>query len=154
MTRLVAVLGYSTRGGDGLDEICLARLHRAEAVARPGDVVLLSGWARRGSPASEAEQMAQAWDGPPVRLELDRRAHSTRANVLGAARLARALHADEVVLVTSPWHARRASALLRRALRGGDMRITVATTDERGSPAARLRELACWTVVPLAVRRG
>jgi uncharacterized SAM-binding protein YcdF (DUF218 family) len=148
--RLIAVLGYSKRGGDGLHQICVARLRRAEAVARPGDVVLLSGWARRGSVASEAEQMARAWSGPAYRIELDREAGSTRANVIGAARLATSLEADEVVLVTSQWHARRAAALLRQALRGSGTKVTVATTDERGSLGARFRELACWTAVPFA----
>jgi uncharacterized SAM-binding protein YcdF (DUF218 family) len=148
--RLIAVLGYSRRRGEGIDETCSARLRRAEQEAAAGDVVLLSGWARSGSGASEAEQMARSWNGPRHRIVLDRRARSTVGNVVGAASLARTLGASEVILVTSGWHARRAGALLRSALRGSGSTVRLATTDEPGPLGARLRELACWTVVPFA----
>jgi uncharacterized SAM-binding protein YcdF (DUF218 family) len=69
--------------------------------------------------------------------------------VAAAARLARAVGAREVLLVTSRWHARRALALLRRAMHGSTTPLAVAVTTERPSPAARARELACWAVVPL-----
>jgi uncharacterized SAM-binding protein YcdF (DUF218 family) len=148
--RLIAVLGYSRRSGEGLQESCFARLRRAEQEAGAGDVVLLSGWARGGSGASEAEQMARSWTAPRGRIILDRRARSTLENVVGAATLARRLDAKEVLLVTSGWHGRRAGALLRSALRGSGSTVRLATTDERGSLGARLRELVCWTVVPFA----
>jgi uncharacterized SAM-binding protein YcdF (DUF218 family) len=148
--RLIAVLGYSSRRGEGLHERCSARLRRGEQEARAHDVVLLSGWARGRNGASEAEQMARSWNGPRRRIVLDRTARSTVANVAGAATLARKLQAQEVVLVTSSWHAPRAGALLRSALRGSGSTIIVAPTDERGSLGARLRELACWAVVPVA----
>ena len=77
-------------------------------------------------------------------------ARSTFANVRAAARVAREADASEVVLVTSGWHGRRAAALLRAALRGPGTAIRLATTDEPPSVSTRLRELACWTVVPLA----
>jgi uncharacterized SAM-binding protein YcdF (DUF218 family) len=146
--RLIAVLGYS-EGGEQLHEICELRLGRAEREATTDDVVLLSGWARDRSARSEAELMAQSWTVPCRRLVLDSSAHSTLANVAGAAALARELGAGEVVLVTSRWHARRAGALLRCAL-GREIAITVATTDERPSLRARVRELVCRSQVPLA----
>ena len=150
--RLIAVLGYSNGASDELHEICLRRLLRAEREVGDGAVVLLSGWARGRSSASEAELMARSWKGRGYRILLDRRARSTLGNVVGVATLARTLGAKEVVLVTSGWHARRAGALLRSALRGSGATIRLAATDEQGSLRARLRELACCTLVPFAAR--
>ena len=147
-TRLVAVLGYSDGSGDELHPVCAARLERGAEEARSGDAVLLTGWARRRRRASEAELMARAWAGPRARVFLDRDARSTYGNAVAAAKAARALSSREVVLVTSGWHGRRASTLLRAALQGTPTQIVLATTDERGTRRARLRELVCWTLVP------
>ena len=149
-TRLVAVCGYSDGQGDGLHEICARRLRRAEQATRPDDVVLLTGWARGRSARSEAEQMARSWTASCRRVVVDSGARSTLANAVATARLARRLQADDVLLVTSSWHARRARALLRAALRGTGSSVEVATSDERPSPGARLRELGCWLLVPFA----
>jgi hypothetical protein len=147
-TRLIAVLGHAGEGGR-LDGVCELRLRRAERVAGGDDVVLLSGWARRRSTASEAELMARSWRGACGRLVLDPGAGSTLGNVCGAAELARSVDADEIVLVTSRWHARRARALLRSVV-GPERTVTLATTDDPPSFRVRLRELACWTQVPFA----
>jgi uncharacterized SAM-binding protein YcdF (DUF218 family) len=153
--RLVAVLGYSKGNRHELHPVCAARLTRASAEARPGDVVLLSGCARGRRPVSEADLMARAWTGPPARLVVDRTARSTYGNAVAAAAAARAHALDDVVLVTSGWHGRRAQALLRAAL---GRAVTLAATDEPGGVATRLRELACWALVPfqatLAGRKG
>ena len=93
--------------------------------------------------------MARAWAPPVRRLVLDRTARSTLGNAIGVARAARALGVGEVVVVTSGWHGRRASALVRAALRPAGPRVVLASTDERGSLGARLRELACWLLVPV-----
>jgi uncharacterized SAM-binding protein YcdF (DUF218 family) len=146
--RLIAVCGYSDGTESGLHPICIERMRLAEREARPGDVVLLSGWARHGTARSEAELMAGSWSAPCARVVVDSDAGSTLANVSAAARLARAVEAREVLLVTSRWHARRALALLRRAMHGSTTPLSVAATDERPTRAARLRELACWAVVP------
>ena len=147
--RLVAVLGYSDGEQRGLHEICAARLRRAELEARNGDVLVLSGWARRRRRLSEAELMAQAWRGRSSHVVLDCDARSTLANAVGVARIAHSLAAPEVVLVTSSWHGRRARSLLQAAIGDKSVTVTLAATDEPGSLRARLREVACWTVVPL-----
>jgi uncharacterized SAM-binding protein YcdF (DUF218 family) len=149
--RLVVVLGYSGRG-DGLHEICAARLRRAETAAGPDDVVLLSGWSRHRRRASEAELMAEAWGGSSTRVLLDRGARTTLANAVGAARVAREHGAREVVLVTSAWHGRRAAALLDAALAESGLAVELTVTDERGSARARLREVVCWSIVPVQRR--
>jgi hypothetical protein len=142
MTRLVAVLGYSTRRGHGLHEVCAARLGTAEAAAAGADAVLLSGWSRRRSRPSEAELMRDAWRGPELPLVVDGDARTTLGNVRAIARAARELGADEVVLVTSSWHARRA-ALLARAAVGADVRITLATPARTRPARLVVREAAC-----------
>jgi len=147
--RLVVVLGYSGRGAaaDELHEICAARLRCAERVTRPGDVALLSGRARRGRD-SEADLMARSWRGPTAELVLDRRAASTYGNALAAAALARSLAPDDVVVVTSGWHARRASALVRAATHDLSSRVSSVSAATPRSRRASLRELACWALVP------
>jgi uncharacterized SAM-binding protein YcdF (DUF218 family) len=147
--RLIAVFGYSDRSTDALHPICAARLERAMRETRAGDVVLLSGWARWRKPVSEAELMARAWNGETRRLVLDRRARTTLGNACGTADALRDLGLREVVLVTSGWHLRRASSLLRAALRSVDADVTSAPTDERGNLRMRARELLAWTLVPL-----
>ncbi len=113
-----------------------------------GTLVLLTGWARGRGAASEAELMARSWTAPCRRVVVDSGARSTFANVAAAAAVAREVRAGQVVLVTSAWHAGRASALLRAALRGSGSTVELATTDDRASLRARLRELACWALVP------
>src|SRR5262249_46280613 len=153
-SRLIAVCGYSDGRGNGLHAICERRLRRAEREARGGDVVLLSGWARGLDAAPEAELMALSGNGPWRRLYVDRSARPTPGNVAAAAALARSVKAQEVILVTSAWHARRAGALLRSALSGTGARIEVATTDERPTLVIRLREAVCWAGVPVSALRA
>ncbi len=148
-TRLVAVLGYSRAyGGNELHRVCAMRLERAGEEARPGDTIFLSGWRRPRSRASEAELMSGMWDGGTQQVLVDDVSRTTYGNVRAAAAAARKLGVREIVLVTSGWHGRRASALLEAA--HGD-RIVLAATDERGTAFARARELVCWLFVPVQV---
>jgi uncharacterized SAM-binding protein YcdF (DUF218 family) len=143
--RLVAVLGYSQGPEEQLHAICAARVRHAESIVREGDAVLLSG---------EADQMQGHWR--PGDVLLDPHARNTRENALGVARAAREVGADEVVVVTSRWHAPRAAALVRTALRH---ELPVSSSSPRDLPPARLalRELILLGLLPLqmlAVRRS
>jgi uncharacterized SAM-binding protein YcdF (DUF218 family) len=151
-TRLVAVLGYSDRKTSELHAVCAARLARAQREADPGDVVLFSGWSRwRRSGESEADLMASAWNVPVRTRLIDRSARTTLGNAVAIARAARRVEAGEVVLVTSSWHRRRASALVRASMLGGGATVRAVTTDEPTSPVRSVRELASLTVLPLLV---
>jgi hypothetical protein len=134
--RLVAVLGYSGRPRRELHAICEARVRHAETLE--ADAVLLSG---------EAELMQGAWRGGEV--VLDTRARNTRENARGVAEAARRLEADEVVVVTSAWHAFRARTLVRAAI--GDPAVRVTSSSPPGPRPVRLlaRELACLAALPL-----
>lgn len=149
MSRLVAVLGYSDGTGAELHPVCAARLGRAADAVEPEDAVLFSGWARHGATRPEAELMARAWTRPVRKVVLDRGASTTAGNAIGIARAVRALGVEEVVLVTSSWHGRRAGVLLRAALAGSGTRVALVTTDEPPKPSSRIRELACWSLVPV-----
>ena len=141
MKRLVAVLGYSTGRHEGLHPICAARLEAAEGPAEEADVVLLSGWSRRRHRPSEAELMRKAWRGPAVRLVADGDARTTAGNARAVAAAARHIGADEVVIVTSSWHARRARLLVQAAL-DPSVRLAVATPARTRPPHLIGRELA------------
>ena len=92
--------------------------------------------------------MRAAWRGPDVPLLADGDARTTAGNARAVAAAAREIGADEVVLVTSSWHVRRARLLVRAAL-GRGVALSVATP-ERSRPAYLVgRELAC--LLPAAV---
>jgi uncharacterized SAM-binding protein YcdF (DUF218 family) len=133
--RLVAVLGYSGQ------ELCKARVRHAEQLVRDGDAVLLSG---------EAELMRDAWNGRETLL--DPSARNTRQNARGVAAAARSLGADEVVVVTSSWHAYRARKLVRAAL-PRDVSVSSSSPAGRGPVKLLARELVCLAVLPLHMIR-
>lgn len=152
--RLVAVLGYSGGRHAGLHPVCAARITRATAEATERDVVLLTGWSRRGRAESEAALMAAAWNGRAREVRLDHGASTTYGNARAVAHAARELAATEIVLVTSGWHGRRAAALVRASVRDLRVPVRVAATGERGRGRDRARELACWALVPFQSARA
>jgi hypothetical protein len=148
MTRVVVVLGYSDSGAGELHPLGAARLAKAAEISTADDVVVLSGWARVPHTPSEAELMRSGWSGSAARLLVDEDARTTAENAANAVRHVLEEGASEVVVVTSRWHARRASAAFRWWLRGRDVAVSVATTDERAA-RARARELLVWPLLPL-----
>ena len=151
--RLVAVLGYSARRSDGLHAVCAERLRHAEELAAAADTVLLSGWARRGNGAGEADLMRTAWKGADVRLIADATARNTRENAARVAETARRLAATEIVVVTSRWHAFRARTLVRAVLRKPDVLVQTSSPAGRAPVELVVRELACLVALPLQLIR-
>jgi uncharacterized SAM-binding protein YcdF (DUF218 family) len=149
MTRLVAVLGYSDASTAELHPVCGARLERAAVEARADDIVLFSGWARGTSTSPEADLMAACWSTPTRAQLIDREARTTLGNAIAVARAARQRRVDDVVVVTSQWHAKRAAVLVRAALTGSGVRLRVVPVEEPLPPKRRLREAAAWLVVPI-----
>lgn len=142
------MLGYSDGTTPELHAVCRARLASAAEEAGPDDIVLFSGWARRSVTTSEADLMAAAFAGRARTRLVDRGARTTLGNALSVARAARLTGAEEVVVVTSRWHAPRAGTLVRAALGGTGARLRVVPVDA-GPPARGLREAAAWLLVPL-----
>ena len=148
--RLVAVLGYSGRGTVGLDPICEARLRHAERL--DADAVVLSGRAKYR--AGEADLMRAAWRGSDVPIVGESNARNTAENAVEVAAIARRLGADEVVVVTSPWHERRAGILVRAALHGTGVSVRTSAPRVRADRRLVAREAACLAVLPLHLLRA
>jgi hypothetical protein len=142
--RVVAVLGYSRRGDSELHPVCAERVAHAQRLAVARGTVILSG---------ESELMRTAWAGPEVLLVCDPDARSTVGNAANIAAAARKLGAKDLVVVTSSWHRARTKILLRAALRGSGIRLTVETAG--GAPPLRLRarEAACLALLPFQLAR-
>jgi uncharacterized SAM-binding protein YcdF (DUF218 family) len=147
MTRVVVVLGYSNRADAGLHPICAARLEAAAEIVRPDDVVVLSGWARSGDGLPEAELMREAWRGAAAELVVDPDARTTVDNLANALNDILRVGAQEVVVVTSSWHAPRAKAAMRWLLMHTGIKVRSASP-EGSSLRAFLRELTLWPLLP------
>jgi uncharacterized SAM-binding protein YcdF (DUF218 family) len=144
--RVVAVLGYSRGGVDRLHPICAERLEHAQRLAEGADAVIFSG-------LPEAALMRASWAGPELELVVDGDARSTAENARNIAADARALGADELVVVTSPWHRRRVALLMRAALAGSGIGLSV-EAPEGGRPALLVaREVACLAALPVQLAR-
>ena len=143
--RLVAVLGYSARGDQGLHPVCAARVARAAEVASEEDTVVLTG-------RPEAELMHAAWQGRALRVVCETDAGVTAESAAHVARLARELGADEVIVVTSWWHCRRTAFLFRRALRGGGVAVSTVGAPTWSGPLL-FREAAAYALLPVQIRR-
>jgi hypothetical protein len=152
--RVLVVLGYSDGGSGELHPVCRARLDHAARIARPDDVVVLSGWARVPHSPSEASLMHAAWSGRAGRVVVDEDARTTAENAANSVGDVLAAGAREVVVVTSDWHAARARAAFRWLLRGTGIRVTVEAAPLRASRRDRLRELALWPLLPAQLRRA
>jgi uncharacterized SAM-binding protein YcdF (DUF218 family) len=155
--RVIAVLGYSPRRSDRLHPVCSARVERACEVARDGDMVVLSGWSRHPGVEPEGALMARAWHGPEVDLVTETDARHTVGNAAVVAREARDAGAAELVLVTSWWHSRRATLLVRAALHGSDVHVTAVRAPSQPSFALLAREVCFLAALPLqllALRRA
>ena len=145
--RVVAVFGYSRRWNDELDTICADRLACAERLSEGACAVVLSG-------SREAELMRSAWTGPNMLLICDLEARSTADNAANVAAAARELGAEELVVVTSPWHRTRVRILVWAALRGSGIRFSIATAEGARPRLLLARELACLALMPFQLRRA
>jgi hypothetical protein len=152
-TRLVVVLGYSSGDGADLHPVCAARLTRAAALTTQDDVVVLSGWARVPHRRSEAELMRGAWAGSAREVVVDPDARTTVENVANAVNDVLRAGAGEVVVVTSSWHAARATAAMRWLLRGRGIAVRAESPPGR-SLRASLRELILWPLLPFQLWRA
>jgi hypothetical protein len=153
--RVVAVLGYSDRRGGGLHPVCAARLESALPFAEGARAIVLSGWARRRGARPEAELMKRAWRGRGADVVAEPHARTTAENAARVAAIAVRLQADELVVVTSGWHAPRARLLFLAALRGSGVRLSMVCAGEPGGLRHGLREAVRWPLVPaqLAIAR-
>jgi uncharacterized SAM-binding protein YcdF (DUF218 family) len=145
------VLGYSSGTAADLHPICRGRLVRAAEITTADDTVVFSGWSRDGRGEPEAALMRAAWSGAARRLAVDPDARTTAENAVNATDDIVGSNAREVVVVTSQWHARRASAAFRLALLGQRVRVRVVSAPGRGRRVTRVRELGLWPLLPFQI---
>ena len=153
MTRVVVVLGYSSGAGAELHPVCASRLARAADVATGDDVVVLSGWARVPHLAPEAELMRAAWRCSAREVVVDPDARTTVENLANAVNDVLRVGAGEVVVVTSSWHAARATTAMRWLLRGRGVVVRAESPPGR-STRAKVRELLLWPLLPFQLWRA
>ena len=149
---IVAVLGYSSRGRSDPHPICAARLARGAEVVSDARAVVLSGWARQNGFPSEAALMWDAWPEAGVPVVSDPYARTTAESAVQVAALADALDVDEIRVVTSRWHMRRALFLFRGARFDIATGVTPAHAEDRPTVRRSLRELGGWVVAPAQLR--
>ena len=154
-TRVVVVLGYSDGGRDELHPVCAARLARAAEISdrRRRRRALRLG-ARAGDALGGGADGAPPGAGGAREVVVDPDARTTVGNAANALDDVRRVGAREVVVVTSRWHAPRASGV-PLLLRGSGVRVTAAFPPEPRTSRASLRELPLWPLLPaqLASRR-
>lgn len=98
--------------------------------------------------------MRAAWRGADVPTISETTARTTAENAAEIAAVARRLGADEVVAVTSGWHAPRARLLLRAALRGSGIHVSTSSPETATPKRLLAREAACMLVLPYHLLRG
>ncbi|MBA2293567.1 MAG: YdcF family protein [Actinobacteria bacterium] len=145
--RVIVVLGFSDGGRGELHPVCAARLEKAAEISTDDDVVVLSGFARVGDTQTEAELMRAAWKGVARDVVVDPDARTTVENMANAVNDVLRVGAREVVVVTSGWHAPRATAALRWLLRYTGVKVRSASPPGR-SLRGSARELAVWPLLP------
>ena len=91
--------------------------------------------------------MRAAWSGAAREVVVDPVARTTVENLANALNDVRRVEAREVVVVTSSWHARRATAAMRWLLRRRGIHVRAESPSGRSKRAA-LRELALWPLLP------
>ena len=146
-TRVVVVLGYSDAGRGELHPVCAARLERASELATLEDVVVLSGHARVHGTEPEAALMRSVWRGNAKEVVVDPDARTTVENMANAVNDILRVGAREVVVVTSGWHAPRATTALRWLLRYTGVKVRSASPPGR-SVGAVFREVSVWPLLP------
>jgi len=142
---VVAVVGYSRRGASELHPLCTGRLRQGEVLAADAQAVILSGH-------GESDLMRAAWAGPDLPLYCDE-ARTTAGNAAHVAAKARQLGATRLVVVTSRWHRLRVWLLMRAALRGSGIELSVQTADGPGPPLLLAREVVCLALLPVQLVR-
>jgi uncharacterized SAM-binding protein YcdF (DUF218 family) len=146
--RVIVVLGYSDGGRGTIHAVCAARVKRAGEISTANDVVVLSGWARVAGTRSEAHLMEAAWAGAAAELVVDPDARTTVGNARNALDDIRRVGAQEVVVVTSRWHAARARAAFRLLLWRHRVAVRTASPAEPFDLRAAVRELLLWLLLP------
>src|SRR4029077_17787562 len=158
MRTAIVVPGHRSLGTDGTHRIsarCERLVREAEDLARAdgADVVVFSGWASTGGP-SEAEQMRDAWRGPPAELVVEPTARNTAEN---AARTLPLLHEHGVgsaVVVCAPSHLPRTRVICGRLYRSSGIDVAFRAAPLAPSLRSIAWELAAFPFLPVQLHHA
>jgi uncharacterized SAM-binding protein YcdF (DUF218 family) len=149
----IVVPGHGWLDLDGMHRIsdrCLQLVREAELLVSStgAEVVVFTGWSSTGGP-SEAEQMRDAWRGPPVELVVESAARNTAQNAARTLPLLLERDVARAVVVCAPPHLVRMRLLFRRLYRGSGVELAFRVA--RVAPTLRsiAWELAALPLVPL-----
>jgi uncharacterized SAM-binding protein YcdF (DUF218 family) len=129
---------------------CLRLVREAEQLvsSAEADVVVFSGWSPTGGP-SEAEQMRDAWHGPPVELVVEPTAASTAENAGRTLPLLLEREVSDAVVVCAPPHFLRTRLVYRRLYRGSGVEVAFRVARLAPTIQAVAWELAAFPFLPL-----
>jgi uncharacterized SAM-binding protein YcdF (DUF218 family) len=97
--------------------------------------------------------MRAAWRGAAHEVVVDPDARTTVENLANAVNDVLRVGAGEVVVVTSSWHAARATTAMRWLLRGRGVVVRAESPPGR-STRAKVRELLLWPLLPFQLWRA
>jgi uncharacterized SAM-binding protein YcdF (DUF218 family) len=154
----IVVPGHRSLGSDGVHRIsrrCERLVHEAEALASAGgaDVVVFSGWSSTGGP-SEAEQMRDAWRGPPAELVVEPTARNTAENAARTLPLLSARGVGRAVVVCAPSHLPRTRLLFGRVYRSSGIEVAFRAAPLAPSLRSIAWELAAFPFLPVQLRHA
>jgi uncharacterized SAM-binding protein YcdF (DUF218 family) len=153
----IVVLGAPLTPRGELTAILEERVAAAVALYRAGAAryVVASGGTTAGAPRAEADALAEALRSAGVaNVLVENRSRTTRENAQLTADLLAPLGARKVLLVTQPFHAKRAALLFRRAgldARSWHIADSIQYRDRKRALKWLVREYGSWAMV--AVRR-
>jgi len=153
MSVAIVVPGNGAVGRDGVYRItdrCLGLVAGAAGLAEELEpaAIVFTGWSPSGG-LTEAEQMREAWAGPPVELVVEPTARTTAQNAARTLPLLLERGIDRAVIVCTPAHAVRSRFFFARLYRPHGVETEVRAVKVGRSPRA-----LAWEVGALAVRRA
>src|SRR4051794_14844574 len=153
MRTALVVLGNGVLHRDGVYRISgscqrlVAEAERLAARVEP-EVALFTGWSPAGG-ASEAEQMRDAWSGPPLELVVEPSARNTAQNAARTLPLLLERGVEHAIVVCAQLHLPRTRFFFDRLYDGTGIETSFHAARFVPSPRA-----LAWELVALPVRRA
>jgi len=152
----IVVLGHGRVEHDGVHRVssrCLRLVREAELLVSSGaaGVVVFTGGSPTGG-LSEAEQMRDAWGGPPAELVVETTARNTAENAARMLPLLRERGVSRAIVVCAPTHLFRTRLFFRRLYRGSGVALAFRTAPLAPTMRSIGWELGALPLLPVQLR--